>query len=159
MVVQLICVSGLCVRVSTCKQAEENCRIRDWWPSQNVGSLTKTMSTVTWWNKFLYFMYQHKTILLKKWKHLKTSIVLTCVPPATGKHEQQEYQPFQRNPLYCHAEHTMLYELYKLVAHYHPSVSLFARTVLEVSTDYHSVISFVRYRVVLQRVITLFFPL
>lgn len=122
-------------------------------------ALTKTMSTVTWWNKFLYFMYQHKTILLKKWKHLKTIIVLTCVPPATGKHEQQEYQPFQRNPLYCHAEHTMLYELYKLVAHYHPSVSLFARTVLEVSTDYHSVISFVRYRVVLQRVITLFFPL
>ncbi|XP_004686350.1 PREDICTED: CCAAT/enhancer-binding protein zeta [Condylura cristata] len=41
------------------------------------------------------------------------------------------YDPFSRNPLFCGAENTSLWELKKLSEHFHPSVSLFANTILQ----------------------------
>ncbi|XP_062934504.1 CCAAT/enhancer-binding protein zeta [Cynocephalus volans] len=41
------------------------------------------------------------------------------------------YDPFSRNPLFCGAENTSLWELKKLSEHFHPSVALFAKTILE----------------------------
>ncbi|XP_074845764.1 CCAAT/enhancer-binding protein zeta [Carettochelys insculpta] len=41
------------------------------------------------------------------------------------------YDPFHRNPLFCGAESTSLWELKKLSEHFHPSVALFAKTILE----------------------------
>lgn len=43
------------------------------------------------------------------------------------------YDPFHRNPQYCHAENECIWELKKLAAHFHPSVSLFAKQILKVS--------------------------
>uniref|UniRef100_A0A8C5NX47 CCAAT/enhancer-binding protein zeta n=1 Tax=Jaculus jaculus TaxID=51337 RepID=A0A8C5NX47_JACJA len=41
------------------------------------------------------------------------------------------YDPFSRNPLFCGAENTSFWELQKLSKHFHPSVALFAKTILE----------------------------
>ncbi|XP_073709262.1 CCAAT/enhancer-binding protein zeta [Garra rufa] len=41
------------------------------------------------------------------------------------------YDPINRNPLYCGADHTALWELQKLSFHFHPSVALFAKTLLQ----------------------------
>uniref|UniRef100_A0A8C4Y2W1 CCAAT/enhancer-binding protein zeta n=2 Tax=Gopherus evgoodei TaxID=1825980 RepID=A0A8C4Y2W1_9SAUR len=41
------------------------------------------------------------------------------------------YDPLHRNPLFCGAESTSLWELKKLSEHFHPSVALFAKTILE----------------------------
>lgn len=41
------------------------------------------------------------------------------------------YDPMNRNPLYCGADHTALWELQKLSHHFHPSVALFAKTILQ----------------------------
>ncbi|XP_054557181.1 CCAAT/enhancer-binding protein zeta isoform X3 [Talpa occidentalis] len=41
------------------------------------------------------------------------------------------YDPFSRNPLFCGAENTSLWELKKLSEHFHPSVALFANTILK----------------------------
>lgn len=41
------------------------------------------------------------------------------------------YDPFSRNPLFCGAENTSFWELKKLSEHFHPSVALFARTILQ----------------------------
>uniref|UniRef100_A0A8C4R5G3 CCAAT/enhancer-binding protein zeta n=1 Tax=Eptatretus burgeri TaxID=7764 RepID=A0A8C4R5G3_EPTBU len=40
------------------------------------------------------------------------------------------YDPLYRNPLYCSAENTCLWELRKLTMHFHPTVALFADTIL-----------------------------
>ncbi|XP_060947700.1 CCAAT/enhancer-binding protein zeta [Limanda limanda] len=48
-----------------------------------------------------------------------------------GGKKQQIYDPLHRNPLYCGADHTTLWELQRLTLHFHPSVSLFAKTILE----------------------------
>ncbi|XP_063758542.1 LOW QUALITY PROTEIN: CCAAT/enhancer-binding protein zeta [Eleginops maclovinus] len=48
-----------------------------------------------------------------------------------GGKRQQSYDPLHRNPLFCGADHTTLWELQRLAAHFHPSVSLFAKTILE----------------------------
>ena len=45
------------------------------------------------------------------------------------------YQPQIRNPLYCGAERSCIWELIRMSQHYHPSVCVFARTVLRVSTQ------------------------
>ena len=42
------------------------------------------------------------------------------------------YRPKDRNPLYCGAEHSCLWELVRLSHHYHPSVCHFARTLIKV---------------------------
>ncbi|ELW63963.1 CCAAT/enhancer-binding protein zeta [Tupaia chinensis] len=47
-----------------------------------------------------------------------------------GKH-LNKYDPFSRNPLFCGAENTSLWELQKLSEHFHPSVALFAKTILQ----------------------------
>ncbi|XP_072542967.1 CCAAT/enhancer-binding protein zeta [Salminus brasiliensis] len=41
------------------------------------------------------------------------------------------YDPIHRNPLYCGANNTTLWELQKLSLHFHPSVALFAKTILQ----------------------------
>ncbi|XP_007255500.3 CCAAT/enhancer-binding protein zeta [Astyanax mexicanus] len=41
------------------------------------------------------------------------------------------YDPIFRNPLYCGANYTTLWELQKLSLHFHPSVALFAKTIMQ----------------------------
>lgn len=48
-----------------------------------------------------------------------------------GGKQLNTYDPFSRNPLYCGAENTSLWELKKLSEHFHPSVALFAKTILQ----------------------------
>ncbi|XP_054616874.1 CCAAT/enhancer-binding protein zeta [Dunckerocampus dactyliophorus] len=43
----------------------------------------------------------------------------------------QKYDPRHRNPLFCGADRTTLWELQQLSLHFHPSVSLFAKTLLQ----------------------------
>uniref|UniRef100_A0A7N8WNQ8 CCAAT/enhancer-binding protein zeta n=1 Tax=Mastacembelus armatus TaxID=205130 RepID=A0A7N8WNQ8_9TELE len=59
-------------------------------------------------------------------------------PMASWVHHQNlegviidSYDPLHRNPLYCGADHTTLWELQRLALHFHPSVSLFAKTILQ----------------------------
>ncbi|TSP57647.1 CCAAT/enhancer-binding protein zeta [Bagarius yarrelli] len=47
-----------------------------------------------------------------------------------GGKDLKIYDPIHRNPLYCGANHSTLWELQKLADHFHPSVSLFAKTIL-----------------------------
>ncbi|XP_070705152.1 CCAAT/enhancer-binding protein zeta [Pempheris klunzingeri] len=48
-----------------------------------------------------------------------------------GGKSMQIYDPLHRNPLFCGADHTTLWELQRLAVHFHPSVSLFAKTMLQ----------------------------
>ncbi|NXK49006.1 CEBPZ protein, partial [Chauna torquata] len=48
-----------------------------------------------------------------------------------GRKSGVSYDPLHRSPLYCGAESTSLWELKKLSEHFHPSVALFAKTILE----------------------------
>uniref|UniRef100_A0A3Q2XXC2 CCAAT enhancer binding protein zeta n=1 Tax=Hippocampus comes TaxID=109280 RepID=A0A3Q2XXC2_HIPCM len=48
-----------------------------------------------------------------------------------GARKQQKYDPLHRNPLFCCAERATLWELRRLALHFHPSVSLFAKTLLQ----------------------------
>uniref|UniRef100_A0A8C7PLC7 CCAAT/enhancer-binding protein zeta n=1 Tax=Oncorhynchus mykiss TaxID=8022 RepID=A0A8C7PLC7_ONCMY len=48
-----------------------------------------------------------------------------------GGKSRDTYDPLHRNPLFCGADHTTLWELQRLSAHFHPSVSLFAKTILQ----------------------------
>ncbi|XP_052442758.1 CCAAT/enhancer-binding protein zeta [Carassius gibelio] len=48
-----------------------------------------------------------------------------------GSSNKVTYDPMNRNPLYCGADHTALWELQKLSFHFHPSVALFAKTLLQ----------------------------
>ena len=50
-----------------------------------------------------------------------------------GADANQTYKPHQRNPLYSGAENSCLWELNRLSRHYHPSVCLFASTLMKVS--------------------------
>ncbi|XP_028997685.1 CCAAT/enhancer-binding protein zeta isoform X2 [Betta splendens] len=60
-------------------------------------------------------------------------------PTASWVHHQNleggtslhSYDPLHRNPLFCGADHTTLWELQRLSVHFHPSVSLFAKTILQ----------------------------
>ncbi|KAG8444502.1 hypothetical protein GDO86_009605 [Hymenochirus boettgeri] len=51
-----------------------------------------------------------------------------------GLKNSNNYDPFNRNPLFCGADNTSLWELKKLSKHFHPSVALFAKTILEGDT-------------------------
>ncbi|KAI2651693.1 CCAAT/enhancer-binding protein zeta [Labeo rohita] len=74
-------------------------------------------------------------------KDEKTQSVKQCQtkPTASWVHHQNiegslnkvTYDPMNRNPLYCGADHTALWELQKLSFHFHPSVALFAKTLLQ----------------------------
>lgn len=44
-----------------------------------------------------------------------------------GGKQLNKYDPFSRNPLFCGAENTSLWELKKLSVHFHPSVALLQR--------------------------------
>lgn len=48
-----------------------------------------------------------------------------------GSKQLKTYNSFSRNPLFSGAENTSLWELRKLSEHFHPSVALFAKTILE----------------------------
>ncbi|XP_053158809.1 CCAAT/enhancer-binding protein zeta isoform X2 [Hemicordylus capensis] len=48
-----------------------------------------------------------------------------------GSKNVGSYDPFHRNPSYCGADRTSFWELKKLSEHFHPSVALFAKTILE----------------------------
>ncbi|XP_060100055.1 CCAAT/enhancer-binding protein zeta [Heteronotia binoei] len=48
-----------------------------------------------------------------------------------GSKNLDSYDPLHRNPSYCGADRTSLWELKKLSEHFHPSVALFAKTILE----------------------------
>ncbi|KAM6220416.1 CCAAT/enhancer-binding protein zeta [Rhynchocyon petersi] len=63
-----------------------------------------------------------KTLKPASWVHLDN---------LKGGKQLNAYDPFSRNPLFCGAEHTSLWELKKLSEHFHPSVALFAKTILE----------------------------
>ena len=65
------------------------------------------------------------------YKQYMTSNVYRCL--LTGKSEQHGYDCYQRNPLYCRAQDECLWELQALTRHYHPTVSLYAGTILQVS--------------------------
>ncbi|XP_065833457.1 CCAAT/enhancer-binding protein zeta-like [Oscarella lobularis] len=45
--------------------------------------------------------------------------------------EEQSYKPLARNPLYCGAQYSSLWEMQKLSFHFHPSVSHFANQLLQ----------------------------
>ncbi|XP_035672008.1 CCAAT/enhancer-binding protein zeta-like [Branchiostoma floridae] len=48
-----------------------------------------------------------------------------------GKTQTSQYDPQGRNPLYCGADGSCLWELCKLANHFHPSVALFAKKILD----------------------------
>ncbi|XP_037100715.1 CCAAT/enhancer-binding protein zeta isoform X2 [Syngnathus acus] len=48
-----------------------------------------------------------------------------------AKQVQTTYDPLHRNPLFCGADRTTLWELHRLALHFHPSVSLFAKMLLQ----------------------------
>ncbi|XP_066280307.1 CCAAT/enhancer-binding protein zeta-like [Branchiostoma lanceolatum] len=48
-----------------------------------------------------------------------------------GKTSSSQYDPQGRNPLYCGADESCLWELCKLANHFHPSVALFAKKILD----------------------------
>ncbi|KAA0708953.1 CCAAT/enhancer-binding protein zeta CCAAT-box-binding transcription factor [Triplophysa tibetana] len=49
----------------------------------------------------------------------------------SGSRNSETYDPFHRNPKYCRADRTVLWELQKLSLHFHPSVIFFAKTLLQ----------------------------
>ncbi|CAG5136434.1 unnamed protein product, partial [Candidula unifasciata] len=48
-----------------------------------------------------------------------------------GKGQSSEYDPYNRNPLYSRAELDCLWELEQLLKHYHPTVRLYAASILQ----------------------------
>ncbi|KAI1897384.1 hypothetical protein AGOR_G00082750 [Albula goreensis] len=48
-----------------------------------------------------------------------------------GGKNMETYDPLHRNPLFCGADRTTVWELKRLSAHFHPSVALFAKTILQ----------------------------
>ncbi|XP_061610516.1 CCAAT/enhancer-binding protein zeta [Phyllopteryx taeniolatus] len=48
-----------------------------------------------------------------------------------GSKQVKTYELLHRNPLFCGADHSALWELHRLALHFHPSVSLFAKTLLQ----------------------------
>jgi ribosome biogenesis protein MAK21 len=49
----------------------------------------------------------------------------------SDRKSRQQYRGLHRNPLFCGAEHTCLWELERLSEHYHPSVQVFAQVLLK----------------------------
>ena len=66
-------------------------------------------------------------------RHVDAPKDLTAGTNLGGAQNSQTYKPHQRNPLYSGAENSCLWELNRLSRHYHPSVCLFARTLMKVS--------------------------
>ncbi|XP_064599583.1 CCAAT/enhancer-binding protein zeta-like [Liolophura sinensis] len=66
-----------------------------------------------------------------------TSVAPTTTPKSSWVHRSNlgeksgQYNPSHRNPLYCSVDQECVWELEKLTKHYHPSVSLFALTLLQ----------------------------
>ncbi|KAJ7365571.1 hypothetical protein OS493_005686 [Desmophyllum pertusum] len=64
-------------------------------------------------------------------RHVDTPKGPTAGAHLSGAQRSQTYKPQQRNPLYSGAENTCLWELDRLSRHYHPSVCLFACTLMK----------------------------
>lgn len=47
------------------------------------------------------------------------------------KKTKEEYDPFKREPKYCHAENSLLFELTALARHSHPTVRLWAQSLVD----------------------------
>ncbi|XP_068087919.1 CCAAT/enhancer-binding protein zeta [Hyperolius riggenbachi] len=50
---------------------------------------------------------------------------------SAGMTNPNSYDPLSRNPQFCGADNTSLWEIKKLSEHFHPTVALFAKTILE----------------------------
>ena len=59
--------------------------------------------------------------------------MIICCLCLVGESHGESYNPMNRNPQYSHAENECVWELQQLASHYHPSVALFAQTMLKVS--------------------------
>ncbi len=59
-------------------------------------------------------------------------ISITEIPAVKVEYKQEitDYDPYARNPCYCGAEFSLCHEIVSLSEHYHPSVALFAKTLL-----------------------------
>lgn len=59
-------------------------------------------------------------------------ISITEIPAVKVEYKQEitDYDPYARNPCYCGAEFSLCHEIISLSEHYHPSVALFAKTLL-----------------------------
>ena len=66
-------------------------------------------------------------------RHVDMSKDPTTCANLSGAKRSQAYKPHQRNPLYSGAENSCLWELNRLSRHYHPTVDLFARTLMKVN--------------------------
>jgi ribosome biogenesis protein MAK21 len=53
------------------------------------------------------------------------------------KTEKADYDPYHRNPQYCHAENECIWELENFTVHFHPTVALFAKQILKVQFRLH----------------------
>ncbi|XP_029450015.1 CCAAT/enhancer-binding protein zeta [Rhinatrema bivittatum] len=70
---------------------------------------------------------------------VESGVKLNSKPAASWVHHQNLrggknlciYDPWNRNPLFCGADSTSLWELKKLAEHFHPSVAFFAETILQ----------------------------
>lgn len=60
-------------------------------------------------------------------------LIAACNEPSCAVVGQSGYLIGGRNPLYCKAETSCLWELARLESHYHPSVQAFAKKVAQVS--------------------------
>jgi len=70
------------------------------------------------------------------WYTVFVAIVSAVVYVSSGR--PGSYDAQHRNPLYCHADADCTWELLCLTRHYHPSVALFAHTLLKACHDkYH----------------------
>ncbi|XP_033730348.1 CCAAT/enhancer-binding protein zeta-like, partial [Pecten maximus] len=64
-------------------------------------------------------------------KDVKPVIPSSWIHKSIGQGHSMFYNPSVRNPLHCRAEQECMWELEKLAAHFHPSVALFAQTLLK----------------------------
>ena len=53
----------------------------------------------------------------------------------SDKSASSDYDPYHRNPQFCHAENSCIWELEMLAEHFHPTVSLFAKQILKVGVQ------------------------
>ncbi|XP_069118836.1 CCAAT/enhancer-binding protein zeta-like [Argopecten irradians] len=67
----------------------------------------------------------------KEPEDVKPVIPSSWIHKSIGQGHSMFYSPFVRNPLHCRAEQECMWELQKLARHFHPSVALFAQTLLK----------------------------
>ncbi|KAH3723391.1 CCAAT/enhancer-binding protein zeta [Pelomyxa schiedti] len=68
-------------------------------------------------------------MLLREVFRVKRAVYTKMTEPS--KVTEEEYDFKKRNPLYCHAENTLLWSLFYIRTHFHPSASKFASLLLD----------------------------